>query len=344
MPYTAHDTPATVSRIAADLRLIEATVRRGDPQLRALVLTGGFARGEGAVRDGRPQNDYDLVAIRSPGPPRTSYRRMREDLEARLGLHVDLATIATWRLTFVRRSVFWYETALRGRVLCGEDLLGRIPIRDRETLDPREGLRLLANRAAGLLLVSASPDPDAKRLQATKALLAAFDAELLAAGRFAPSQRERWTLFQALLARGRAPPRMRLGVPAWAWALRYKLDPADAPPRDADEAWRTARRALLDAVPAALQHAGLASLEEYGRSDKALDRFMYVLRAHRLAGARRFLAHPTSAVRVATLRMLEASPDGRVPPEAAWRCLAPVARRNGDPLRMLEGLRAATLQ
>lgn len=343
MPFTAHDTPGVASRIAGDLLLIEATLRRGDPRLRALVLTGGFARGEGAVRDGRPQNDYDLVAIRGVGPPRRSYARMRADLERRLGLHVDLATVAAWRLPHVRPSIFWYETALRGRLLWGEDLLARVPVRSPADLDPREGLRLLANRAAGLLLASTA-DADAKRLQAAKALLAAFDAELLAAGHFAPSQRERWGAFQRLLADGRAPPRMRRRVPAYEWAHRLKLDPGNAQRRDADEAWLAGRRAILDAVPAALAFAGLASLREYGRSDGLADRVVYGLRARRVAGARRFLLHPTSAVRVATLRLLEASGDGRVRDDDAWRCLAPVARRAGQPLRTLEGLRAATLQ
>ncbi len=344
MPFTAHDTPGVASRVAGDLLLVESTLRRGDPRLRSLVLTGGFARGEGTVRDGVPQNDYDLVAVRGLGPPRTSYARMRKELERRLGLHVDLATVGAWRLPHVRRSIFWYETALRGRVLWGEDLLGRIPVRDARDLHPAEGLRLLANRAAGLLLATGSADPAAIRLQAAKALLASFDAQLLATGRFAPSQRERWRLFQGLLAGGQAPGRMRRHVPAWQWAYLHKVHPAASPQRDAGEAWRAARRALLDAVPVALAHARFGSLGAYGRSDGLADRVAYGLRVHGVRGASRFLAHPTGGVRVATLRLLEAAPDGRVAPGDASRCLAGIARVGAQPLRTLAELRAATLQ
>ncbi|MEK6976216.1 MAG: hypothetical protein AABY18_07730 [Candidatus Thermoplasmatota archaeon] len=344
MPFTAHDTPAIVSRIGGDLLLIEATLRRGDPHLRALILTGGFARGEGGVRDGAPQNDYDLVAVRGFGPPRVPYARMRADLEKRLGLHVDLATVAAWRLPRVGRSVFWYETALRGRVLWGEDLLGRVPVRDPKDLDPREGLRLLANRAAGLLLATEAASEDAVRLQAAKALLASFDAELLAAGHFAPSQRERWVLFQGLLATHKVAPRLLPTVRAWQWAYRFKLDPATASTRNAAEAWRTARRAILAAVPAALAHAKMGSLHAYGRGDGIADRIVYALRVHAVPGARRFVAHPTGGVRVATLRLLEASVDGQVQVADARRCMAGIARPGALPLRTLEGLRAATLQ
>src|SRR5688500_4956094 len=53
--YTTLDTPALVDRIRHDLAEVVAAVRGADPGLRALILTGGFARGEGTVLDGVPQ-------------------------------------------------------------------------------------------------------------------------------------------------------------------------------------------------------------------------------------------------------------------------------------------------
>jgi hypothetical protein len=347
MAYTIHDTPEVLARIDGDLARVQQVVREGDPALRCLVLTGGFARGEGAVLDGRPQNDYDFVAIRGLRRPAVPYGDMAARLEGELGLHIDLAPVAAARLPFLSPSIFWYETALRGRVLCGEPMLGRIPIRAPEDLDPAEGLRLLVNRAAGLLLVTASTDAHAHRIQASKGLLAALDAQLLALGHFAPSQTERWTLLQRLRESGGTPAALGHD-PSWQqwaeWAYRFKVDPAAAPMRDPGEAWRAARQAILSAVPAALRHAGLDSLEAYARRDRLVDRAIYWRRSARIPQARRLAAHPTGHVRVATLRLLEEARDGQVTEGSAQACLQPVARSAEEPLRLLQGLRHATLQ
>lgn len=344
MPYTTNDTPAIVQRIDRDLAFVVETVREGDSRLRSLVLTGGFARGEGTVLDGVPQNDYDLVAIRAVGRPRTSYADMRAQLERHLGLHIDLAPVPAWRLRWTQPSIFWYETALRGRVLWGAPMLRRIKARAGSDLNPAEGLRLLVNRAAGLLLVSESNDDNAVRIQAAKAILASLDAHMLAAGHFAPSQTERWLLFQQLLASGQAPAELVAQGTSLEWAYRFKVDPASIATRHPDEAWRSARCAILNALPAALRHARLDSISAYGRTDRMADHIVYGLRAHDLEGARRFVVNPTGRVRVATLALLAAAANGRVMRNDALRCLSSLAHVGPDPLRTLEGLRSATLQ
>lgn len=350
MPFTSLDTPAVVERIQHDLAEVVAAVREADPGLRSLILTGGFARGEGTVLDGVPQNDYDFVAVRGLARPREPYAAIAERLSRLLGLHVDLAAVPAWRLRHAPASIFWYETALRGRVLWGEPLLARIPIRDSADLDRLEGLRLLGNRAAGLLLATEGKDGYAIRLQAAKALLAAFDVHMLAAGEFLPSQGERWRRFQDLLAAGRAPPALLMHAPLLAWAFRFKTEPPAAGQRDPEDAWRGARRVLLQAVPVAVKHAGLSELGTHGRADSLLDRLTYVLRvlsspdAAQAAQVRRFLLNPTGRVRVATLRLLEATPDGRIRSQAAEACFRGIAHAGPDPLGTLETLRAATRQ
>jgi hypothetical protein len=346
--YTVRDTPETVARVGADLAAVQRAVREADPSLRSLVLTGGFARGEGAVLAGQPQNDYDFVAFRGPGRPEVPYAEVAQRLEARLGLHVDLAPVAAWRIPWLARSIFWYETALRGRTLWGEDLLPRIRVRSLADLDPAEGLRLLVNRAAGLLLVTGDRDPHARRIQASKGLLAALDTHLLAAGAFAPSQAERWQALRVLREADAAPPAVE-GVRGWMeWAFRFKVDPERAPEVDADDAWAAARQAILDAVPVALRHAGLDGLDAYATREGPVvglvDRAIWWRRSARLPEARRLAAHPTGRLRVATLRLLEEAADGRVPPERAAAALAPLARGAQEPLRLLDGLRRATLQ
>lgn len=338
-PYTVRDTPDVVERIESDLADVLATVRHGDPHLKALLLTGGFARGEGAVLQGQPQNDYDFVAVRGLGRPKVPYATMAAALEARLGLHIDLAPMPLWRLRHVGPTIFWYETARRGRVLSGpRDILQRIPVQQSTDLDRREGLRLLANRAAGLLLVTPSKDPHAHRLQAAKALLAALDAHLLAQGLFAPSQTERMRFASNVLRH--AP--LRRQAPWIEWAYRFKVDPANAEPRDAQAAWKAARQAILTAVPVALRHAGLRSLDAYARGDGVADHLVYLRRARQVPAPA--VLNPTGRVRVGTLRLLEASKDAVVHPADARAALGRLAGDGQDPVRLLDRLRHATLQ
>lgn len=341
--YTKNDSPAVVQRIEKDLERIRSLLLRSDPHLRSLVLTGGFGRGEGMVVDGEPQNDYDLVAIRGVGRSRVPYAHLRASLEAELGLHVDLAPVTAWRLRFVSPSIFWYETSLRNRVLWGEDLMGRVPVRDPAKLDPAEALRLLVNRAAGLLLATGKEDAHAHRIQASKALLAAMDVHLLARGEYPPSHRERW----AVLSRWReenAQGDLLRSLTGWLdWAYAFKVEPDSCGRPDPVAAWRAAAGAVLGSVPVALQHAGLGSLDEYARRDGLTDHVCYWVRP-RVPGTRRFVRHPTGRVRVATIRLLETSLDGVVRPADAKRVFAPLVRDMDRPLGLLEGLRAATLQ
>lgn len=345
--YTPHDTPAIVRRIKRDLDHVVREVRKADPGLRALVLTGGFARAEGAVRNGDPQNDYDLVAVRGLRPPRQPYDVLRKRLEAEIGLHLDLAPVSYWRLPWVSPSIFWYETALRGSVLWGEDVLAKIRATGPEDLRPDEGMRLLVNRAAGLLLAR-DAEAEEKRLQASKALLASMDVHLLHHGTFPPSQTERWQVYRDLVSNGGLSDRVAAWAPWYGWAFRRKTTPDDAPAMDGDEAWTQAAEAVLEAVPVALRHAGLRSLGAYARRDRTLDRIHFWRNAAKVPGVRRWLSNPTSQVRVATLRMLEATAQGRAR-EGTVSELAPFfedddAMAGQDELQLLERLRSATLQ
>lgn len=356
MAYTVHDTPDVVARIEDDLSDIVETVHDADPGLRALVLTGAFARGEGAVRDGQPQNDYDLVALRRPGPTPGNYPSLRAHLEWRLGLHIDLAPVSTWRLRFVQPSIFWYETAQRGQILSGPpDLLERIPVRDPRDIQPQEGLRLLTNRAAGLLFATRTDDPDERRLQACKGLLAALDARLLSMGLFAPTQTDRWHIWDERSGQNGAR-NVEESEDAWfRWAYQHKVDPAAAPMRDGDEAWLAAAHAIRYAIPIALRHAGYPSLDAYTASDGLIDRAYFLPNLVRHPDWWRMAWNPTGNVRVTTLRML-LSCLGRIESngsidDAAGHVRDPLpcadlADLAGDPtgIEQLERLRNATLQ
>lgn len=343
-PYTIHDTPKVVARIEHDLDHVVDTVRNNDPHLRSIVLTGGFARGEGTVANGEPQNDYDFAAIRSIGRPDVPYDEMTDRLERAIGLHIDLAPIPAWRLRWVRPSIFWYETAHRGRILWGEDLLDRIPVQEPSDLDRTEGLRLLTNRAAGLLLATRKPTPHAYRIQAAKGLLAALDANLLATGWFPPSQTERWYAWRTLQARNQQPSTLTPYEDDLEWAFRFKLAPDQQPPKNPQHAWTTAAHAILESIPPALDHAGLPSLEAYKQEDGILDHLHYALKAPHLDEDTHLTINPTGTVRVATLRLLEDSLDGTINRHDAYRHLLPIATVHNEPMDTLDALREATLQ
>lgn len=341
MAYTVDDSPEVRRAVGADLDDILEAVREADPSLRSLVLTGAFARGEGAVLDGQAQNDYDLLAIRGLARP-ADYEPVVSRMEAEVDTHVDLAPIQAWRLPLVGGTIFWYETARRGRVLWGEELLDRIPVRNVGDLEPTEGLRLLVNRAAGLLL-GIDDDPRERRLQAAKGLLAAMDVHLLSQGAFPPSQRERWAAFRARhRVDGTLPdrcPRLR-----WlSWAFQRKTDPGSAEKPDPGLAWRTAAAAVLDAVPVALDHAGLDSLPEYRARDGLLDHLAYIWSAGSVPGGRRVVRNPTGSIHVATLRLLEASKNGKLDPSAARKHLQGLVDST-EPLEALEALHGAKLR
>lgn len=344
--YTVADTPEVVAKIESDLGTIRDAVRAADPSLRSLVLTGAFARGEGAFADGKPWNDYDLVAIRGLAPPRVPYEHVRAKLEDRLGIHIDLQPVWSSRLPWASRSIFWYETALRGRVVWGANHLPDIRTRSPSQLHPTEAMRLLVNRAAGLLLARPIPDAKLHRIQAAKGLLAALDAQLLAGGEFAPSQTERWRMYVSRRDAG-CDVGTILGERSWYdWAFRFKVDPANAPARDPQAAWDAAARAILSAVPSALALAKLPSVEAYGRADGLLDLVYYYRNSSNVPGAhRRLFLHPTGRVRLATLVMLRDVVEGRSERDAAQKWLSPLARvPEGDPIPLLDALRKATLQ
>ena len=159
---------------------------------------------------------------------------------------------------------------------------------------------------------------------------------------FPPTQRERCELLVEMFKNGDPPREID---PAWlAWALRFKVDPGNAEPRDDTEAWQHAAQAILQAVPLALRTAGLSSLDEYARRDGLIDHLVYYKRSMGVPGAKSLILHPTGRVRVGTLRLLEASVEGRIDAEAAQRAFARVTRRVGEPVRTLHALRTATLQ
>lgn len=335
-PLTRRAGPAE-ARIRRDLEAI-TEIAREDPHLDALLLTGGFSRGEGTVRAGRPVNDYDLVAVRRrPGASAVAPRV--EALGEGMGLHVDYLEVWRPRLAFVGPKLFWFDLRHGGRVLHGDPrVLESVPAFRAHDLPAEEGLRLLANRAAGLLLAAGGPSTLVD-VQAAKALLAAADARLVAVGLYAPTTTGRLERFRDLAGRDAE------AAEALAWVERaaaFKLDP-DADPLPAVEAWDAARLHLLAALPSVACASRAGSLERWLERGTAAEAAWYA-RASRGRGLRRLVRRPTARARRLAIGLLRDI--DRVDP-GVRRDLAAFGVRAGDweaARRAALEIRACTLQ
>ncbi|MDX2175665.1 MAG: hypothetical protein SF028_04255 [Candidatus Sumerlaeia bacterium] len=230
-----------VAEIAAD------AARALGGNLVALVLGGGYARGEGGVVrvDGRelPYNDLDFTVI-VRGSKRAAADALAEVSRKHhpiVGIDVDFSRPLT--VDDVRRWPHWlmWTDLLAGhRVVQGAEdaLTANAPARLKGSPPLIEGTRLLLNRGAGLLwaslvLAGAEPAPDPTFVERNlhKCALAIGDSLIIAAGRhrtryegrdaiLAELVEERFQGFADMLAPYRD-------------ALRFRLEPGEPLVRDA---------------------------------------------------------------------------------------------------------------
>lgn len=214
--YTADAEPELEARIEQQLSSIRERLLAELPQQRldALVLGGGYGRGEGGVlrtaQGPRPYNDYDLVLVHHcpPGRLLPVLEQVHREFSAQFGVHVDVTPLQRRRLSRLPRALTWYELAQGHRVLWGDPaVLSPLLSRGLGDIDPEEWGRLLFNRGAGLLLAAwqhqgiarqrfADEDPLAfSTRQLAKAWLALGDVWLADRGLYhhhVRRRRERW--------------------------------------------------------------------------------------------------------------------------------------------------------
>jgi hypothetical protein len=200
--YTLKGSPELDARIDSDLRRISEAVRdsRYGSLYRALVLIGGYARGEGTpfLVNGKqvPFNDYDLVVVSKPLNRRqragvqSDLRGWESTLSAELNLPVDLCLYPENVLRQAEFSLLNYEMKYGHLVVWGEqDIIGLLPEYPHDRIPLSEGTRLLMNRGKLLLdvrraLRTQTTFTDEERIRYIKflfkALLAFGDCTLLA--------------------------------------------------------------------------------------------------------------------------------------------------------------------
>jgi hypothetical protein len=207
--YTLDGDATVEARIAGDQALIARAVEAltKPPEYRALVLMGGYGRGEGGyvVRDDKagPYNDYDyFVVVRGLDAPR---RRALEKalaqearaLERQVGVEVDFALLREEGLPRAEYCLMNAEMIWGHRVVTGDPhVLAAMPPMPFGTLPPGEFSRLLLNRGALLLMnrqrLAAGTPPGSEGREVFfkylfKAVLACGDARLAGTGQYHPS-------------------------------------------------------------------------------------------------------------------------------------------------------------
>jgi hypothetical protein len=249
--YTPDGDAMVEARIGQDQRLIASAVGEAVPaeHFEALVLIGGYARGEGGFRfvDGRPEpyNDYDyFVVVRGMGyravrALRTRLLELGHTLTRRVGVEVDLALLRAEGLPAAEYSLMHAEMLWGHRVVAGQqDILGAMPPMPFASLGLAEFTRLMLNRGSLLLmnrraLESGEIAETSGRGQFMKylfkAVLACGDARLAAAGQYHPAYAEKWQRLQEPQSEGQERF-LRL----YKMALEAKFHPAYEQYRAAD--------------------------------------------------------------------------------------------------------------
>jgi len=232
------------------------------PRLAAVVLGGGYGRGEGGVcrtgRGDRIYNDLDLFVF-SDGAGRREKLRIAAELtpiaarwEKRLGVAVDLSPVK--ELASLRRVAgkLMYQELVRGwQPIWGDVDLDRwIPRLPPERLPFSEAARLILNRGMGLVLAgeriaAGSGDADFIVRNLHKSQLGCGDALLIAAQKYRWHGAERLAELDACVTSAGLSRRI---VENYARALRYKAEPRPVLPADPQAQWRECRECLLEAA------------------------------------------------------------------------------------------------
>ena len=248
--YTVREDPRIDACISTHLSAIVDAVRRELPNVAAIVLIGGFGRGEGSVLlEGDrvvPVNDYDIVlATRLP-----FNRACLTDLANRLALqvgirHIDLIPIPIDEFDSLPPSQFNHDMKYGGKVLWGEDVLSAIPDIAPVVISLADARQLLINRAVCLL----EGFPNKHRMgiqlpedrffsfnQTVKVVLACGEALLIQVGHYTHSYVARREVVQTLF-----PNRYEL-LHLHEIATSFKLRPVQEPGKDLLEFWTSAMR------------------------------------------------------------------------------------------------------
>jgi hypothetical protein len=210
--FTQEGSPEFNARLAATLQELAQEIQSAMPtDFLALILSGGYGRGEGAcvIRDGKESlyNDLDLfLVVKSPMAIPPEVKKITHTYEQQLGIEVDIGKPLTIPdIQNFPHQLMWQDLLQSHYVILGEEtiLTGNAPDYLLQPLPQVEALRLLLNRGSGLLqaIIQAYelskdpqhklPDADFVRRNRFKCTLALGDALLISHGLYSPPLSDR---------------------------------------------------------------------------------------------------------------------------------------------------------
>ena len=171
--------------------------------LEAIVLGGGYGRGEGGVlrtpQGEQAYNDLEFyVFVRGPllwreRQFKSALHELTHRWSEKSGVEFEAKLLTLEKIQRAPVSMFYYDLVVGHRWLHGAE--GEFKNCDHHRAAHRipleEATRLLMNRSSGLLFAQVSDDPDFIRRNISKAQLALGDVVLTAFGRYHSSCRER---------------------------------------------------------------------------------------------------------------------------------------------------------
>lgn len=192
--YTQAQLPHADAVIQQHLDFTAAEIKRAWPGMTTLLLVGGFGRGEGGVYQDetgqiRPVNDFDLIAL-GEQIPQYGFKALGQELAKQIGIdYVDILALEAYQPPQASPSLLDFDVVYGSQLLEGSpEILTRLPKYAPAQIPLSEGVKLLFNRVAGLMIglknfsKHRKPDELQRRFlsnQIIKALIAIGDWYLL---------------------------------------------------------------------------------------------------------------------------------------------------------------------
>jgi len=314
--YTASDSLETRQKIEEDLQIMLNRLRNEYSNLQAVILIGGFGRGEGSVLTGNgviePVNDYDLALVFNGGVDTAALEALSRELAKELKIRlVDLIPIQENDMATLPPTQFNYDMKYGGRLLWGDAVLNRIPDYRPADITIDSGKQILLNRLI-CALECYSEDFEKRAMtqgerfflvnQTAKVIFGCVEALLIQIGKYHHSYKERAAIFE------REFPRLEEMVKLNHIATDFKLRPTRDMSFEAIGFWDAAIRNYLPVLSVYLsefldnQRAGDVSHLHRLRERKSAFWGRYMLRVlEDSSNTGRLTNHPIERVEMAIL-------------------------------------------
>lgn len=232
--FTVLNNPKVNAKVQEDLERIKDALLQEFASIEALILVGGFGRGEGGVviENGqiRPINDYDIVMVSEGSAHPKKIYEIRKKLAEAIGIWwIDVSVFNPNKLKKLKQSIYSYDLKYGSTIFWGEpEILKRIPDMKASKMPLIEGQTLFITRLWTFLgpfsvefLNREITNDEAFYLanQLSKALLACVDVLLLSKYAYHVSYIERNKRVKKFY------PNMERYYGMFDWALEIKLKP-----------------------------------------------------------------------------------------------------------------------